>query len=228
MARKTKEEAMQTRRQIMEAAMSLFGRQGLIGTSLVDIAREAGVTRGAIYWHFANKEELFIALMGEMCEPMQDLVTACTDPAEVDPLGLIKVTIRHLLHSVRERPAHRQLFRVLFNLMGQVPSDDSVWAMLLRQLQGYREHLALSLANAVSRRQLPANLDCERAAVFLQCALDGFILNWLNDIDGSMQDDVDMVLDGLFVALSQGGFVKRAAEAAAAADCQAVIAPKQG
>lgn len=209
MARKTKEEAMLTRRQIMEAAMTLFGRQGLIGTSLVDIAREAGVTRGAIYWHFANKEELFIALMSEMCEPMQDLVIACTDPAEMNPLALLKETFRHLLRSVRERPAHRQLFRVLFNLMGQAPSDDSVWIMLLRQLQGYRELLTLSLANAVSRQQLPATLDCERAAVFLQCALDGFILNWLNDIDGSMQDDVDAVLDGLFVALSQGGFVKR-------------------
>ncbi len=199
---------MLTRQQIMEAAMSLFGRQGLTGTSLVDIAREAGVTRGAIYWHFDNKEDLFVALMNEMCEPMQELVEACTDPSERDPLGLIKVTLRHLLRSLQERPANRQLFRVLFNLMGQAPTDDKVWSMLLRQLQGYRDHLALSLANAVAHQQLPANLDCRRAAVYLQCALDGFILNWLNEIEGSMQDSVDQVLDGLFLALRQGAFNK--------------------
>ncbi|MGL4893183.1 MAG: TetR family transcriptional regulator, partial [Aeromonas veronii] len=52
MARRTKEEAQQTRCHIMSTALDLFCSQGLAKTSLTDIARAADLTRGAIYWHF--------------------------------------------------------------------------------------------------------------------------------------------------------------------------------
>lgn len=63
MARRTKEEAQETRSTIMMEALGLFCQQGVATTSLSDIARAAGVTRGAIYWHFKDKEELFLSLI---------------------------------------------------------------------------------------------------------------------------------------------------------------------
>ena len=54
MARKTKEEALETRNAILDATVRVFAAKGAANVSLADIAREAGVTRGAIYWHFAN------------------------------------------------------------------------------------------------------------------------------------------------------------------------------
>src|SRR5690606_10590111 len=62
MARRTKAEAMETREQILDAAELVFHRKGVSCTSLNDIAAEAGVTRGAIYWHFKNKHDVFIAM----------------------------------------------------------------------------------------------------------------------------------------------------------------------
>lgn len=59
MARKTKEQAQETRLQILEAAVVEFSARGVSATSLTDIANAAGVTRGAIYWHFKNKVDLF-------------------------------------------------------------------------------------------------------------------------------------------------------------------------
>ena len=56
---KTKQQAGETRRQIIDAALTAFSEQGVSATSLVDIAKQAGVTRGAIYWHFKNKVDLF-------------------------------------------------------------------------------------------------------------------------------------------------------------------------
>jgi len=66
MARKTKVEAEQTRQDILDAALELFNSKGYSRTTLGDIARRAGVTRGAIYWHFKDKVELFLALKEEM------------------------------------------------------------------------------------------------------------------------------------------------------------------
>ena len=70
MARRTKEEAQQTRCHIMSTALNLFCSHGLAKTSLTDIARAADLTRGAIYWHFKNKDELFISLWQELCSPL--------------------------------------------------------------------------------------------------------------------------------------------------------------
>ncbi len=62
MVRKTKEEAENTRKRIIEAAISVFYEKGVSATSLEDIAAAAGVTRGALYWHFGNKLAIFTAI----------------------------------------------------------------------------------------------------------------------------------------------------------------------
>ncbi|RME96025.1 MAG: TetR family transcriptional regulator, partial [Alphaproteobacteria bacterium] len=58
MARKTREEAEKTRQHILDAAFTLFARQGFSRTTLQQIAAAAGVTRGAVYWHFKDKVDL--------------------------------------------------------------------------------------------------------------------------------------------------------------------------
>ncbi len=53
--RKTKEEAQQTRSNLLNAALNVFYERGVSKVSLDEIAKTAGVTRGALYWHFKNK-----------------------------------------------------------------------------------------------------------------------------------------------------------------------------
>ena len=56
--RKTKDEALITKNQIMEKAMKLFLQKGFLTTTLDEIAQYANVTRGAIYWHFKDKLDI--------------------------------------------------------------------------------------------------------------------------------------------------------------------------
>ncbi len=58
----TKEQAEITRKNLLKAGLKVFSEKGFAASRLEDIAREAGVTRGAIYWHFKNKLELFCQL----------------------------------------------------------------------------------------------------------------------------------------------------------------------
>jgi TetR/AcrR family transcriptional regulator len=53
---------------LIEAAMDLFAAYGYRGTSLARIARAAGVTKGALYWHFADKEDFFVAVAERVLE----------------------------------------------------------------------------------------------------------------------------------------------------------------
>ena len=116
MARRTKEEAQQTRCRIMSTALDLFCQQGLAKTSLTDIAKAVDLTRGAIYWHFKNKEELFVTLWEELCAPLSHQLDACVDEAEPDPLGKLRVFLKEVMLKISTEPAHQQMFTIIFNL----------------------------------------------------------------------------------------------------------------
>lgn len=67
--RRTKEEAEQTKQAILTAAINVFSERGVAKASLEEIAKAADVTRGAVYWHFKNKIEIFDALHAELHTP---------------------------------------------------------------------------------------------------------------------------------------------------------------
>lgn len=66
MARKSREEAEQTRRRLLDVALEVFDEKGYSATTLQQIAERAGFTRGAVYWHFQNKADLFAALAADV------------------------------------------------------------------------------------------------------------------------------------------------------------------
>jgi TetR/AcrR family acrAB operon transcriptional repressor len=67
--RRTKEDAEMTRQLLLDAALKLFVRKGYADTKLADVAREVGVTSGAIYWHFGSKQKMLIAMIERMVSP---------------------------------------------------------------------------------------------------------------------------------------------------------------
>ena len=57
--RKTKKDAEKTKQDLIEAGIDIFSRKLYSDVNISEIAKMAGVTRGAVYWHFKNKAELF-------------------------------------------------------------------------------------------------------------------------------------------------------------------------
>ena len=81
MARRTKEEAAETRQQILDTALDVFSRKGYSHTTFVDIAEQIGLTKGAVYWHFKTKTDLLVALIEECVIRKLGKVN---DPGEMD------------------------------------------------------------------------------------------------------------------------------------------------
>lgn len=67
----TKEQAELTRKRLLEAGLKVFSEKGFAATRLEDIVKEAKVTRGAFYWHFKNKLELFSEVFDEAMDEIQ-------------------------------------------------------------------------------------------------------------------------------------------------------------
>ena len=64
--KRTKEEAAITRATVLKAALTVFSKKGYAAARLDDVAKTAKVTRGAIYWHFKGKADLYNTLIEEM------------------------------------------------------------------------------------------------------------------------------------------------------------------
>jgi TetR/AcrR family transcriptional regulator, acrAB operon repressor len=102
--RRTKEESARTRRRIIAAARRVFAQRGVTRTSLGHVADAAGVTRGAIYWHFANKRALFDAMRECVSLPLADRIDfALLDERNPDPLRAVQAFLRGLFDSVGDR-----------------------------------------------------------------------------------------------------------------------------
>jgi TetR/AcrR family transcriptional regulator, acrAB operon repressor len=202
MARRTKEEAQETRSTIMMEALGLFCQQGVATTSLSDIARAAGVTRGAIYWHFKDKEELFLALWHEMCAPLSHLLNASIDVDEPDPLGKFTIFLIEVLRTVAICPAHQQMFRIMFKMMLPDSELTAIRALIQDEIQQHTRNMRCSLTNAVHRGQLPSTLSVERAAILLHCSVDGLIMNWLNQHERfDLAADAEALVQALIFSL---------------------------
>ena len=79
--RRTREEALETRQGLLAAAIRVFSDRGLEATRLEDVAEQAGVTRGALYWHFTNKEDLLVTLLDFYEERLlQRVIQFVSDP----------------------------------------------------------------------------------------------------------------------------------------------------
>lgn len=88
--RHTKAEADRTRTRVLEAALVAFAEGGVRATSLEDVAARAGVTRGAVYWHFADKAALVIELVEGVRWPLDIGDDVAAYEAHPQPLELLR------------------------------------------------------------------------------------------------------------------------------------------
>ncbi len=179
MARKTKEDAQITRNAILDAAVQVFSIRGVSRASLAEIAKEAGVTRGAIYWHFANKVDLLNALWDQVRLPHEPLAQASENPDEPDPLGKMKELFVFIFTSLADDPRRQQLFRILLTKCEAVEDSGTIH---LRQVNCHLENFArveIVLRNAAAKGQLQPDIDFRLATIALISCIDGLLANWL-------------------------------------------------
>ncbi len=94
--RRTKEEAEVTRANLLSAALKLFGENGVTATRLEDIARAAGVSRGALYWHFDGKGDIIIELLKTRTDSFFHVLDEALGVAG-DPLDRISGALNSLM-----------------------------------------------------------------------------------------------------------------------------------
>ncbi len=199
MARKTKEEALRTRETIIDAAVRVFSVQGVAQTTLADIAEEAGVTRGAIYWHFKNKADLFAVLWDDLFLPFDTVRHVADDLGENDPLGVLHKAYLDLFRSLEKYPRRRQMLNLL---LSSETAEDPAYSLHLQHFHEGQEVVGKMLANAVQQGQLPESFDVRIGALASIAYISGLIRKWSMFPDQlRVNREIPILLEGLLQML---------------------------
>jgi TetR/AcrR family acrAB operon transcriptional repressor len=185
--RRTKEESEETRRSILAAARRAFACRGVTRTTMEHVADEAGVSRGAIYWHFANKSALFDAMREQVSVPLIDRTDdALLTMRSPDPLVAVQRFLCNLLDSVAGDRDTRQTFQIM---MLKCEYVDEFEPELARQTKRWRELEAkLKKVYARARRAgtLRTGLTPAMAAIDTCVFASGLMRLWLLDERGAL------------------------------------------
>ncbi|MGO2240126.1 MAG: TetR family transcriptional regulator [Halomonas sp.] len=182
MARKTKAEAAATREALLEAAEEVFFAKGVARTSLEQIARHAGLTRGAVYWHFKNKGDLFMALIEQVRMPFQSLMDEVSKAdAELSPLEAIRLACHAGLARL-EQPSYQRVLSILLHRC-EFFSDINPLEMQEEIGNECFEEMLEVFSLAQQQKLLRDDLTPEVAARLMQSMLGGLFHDWLRNPD---------------------------------------------
>jgi TetR/AcrR family acrAB operon transcriptional repressor len=181
MARRTKEDAAATRDSILDAAEQLFVQQGVSRTTLQHIASAAGVTRGAIYWHFDDKAVLFNAMMDRAILPMEAALDALTASEGDDPLAELQQYFIRVLHETVTNPQARRALEIATLKMEYVDELDDVRVRRTESMVEWMEMAESRIVSAIARGQAKADIKPRTLALGMWVIVEGLIRNWLFD-----------------------------------------------
>jgi len=184
MARRTKEEAAATRDSILDAAEKLFVEQGVSRTTLQHIASAAGVTRGAIYWHFDDKGALFNAMMERAILPLEAEMQVLDQAESDDPLVDLRNYMLAVLRRTVEDPGARRVFEIATLKVEFVGEMDAVRQRRQQNMANWMSRAERRIRVAAEKGLIDGDVEPDRVALALWIMIDGLIRTWMFDPQG--------------------------------------------
>jgi len=184
MARRTKEEAAATRDSILDAAEKLFVEQGVSRTTLQHIASAAGVTRGAIYWHFDDKGALFNAMMERAILPLEAEMQVLDQAESDDPLIDLRNYMLAVLRRTVEDPGTRRVFEIATLKVEFVGEMDAVHQRRQQNMANWMSRAERRIRVAAEKGLIGCQVEPGDVALALWIMIDGLIRTWMFDTQG--------------------------------------------
>jgi AcrR family transcriptional regulator len=188
-----------TRAQILQAALTCFADKGYHQTSMDDIVAESGLSKGALYWHFKSKQELFLSLVETyMSAYSQEAAHAWQE--EMPATDKIRTYIKFFVDSSEQL---LPFFRVTIDFWAQTSEDEQLRAIFDRMLADFQQQLGALIEEGVAAGKFRP-VDAPKLALGLVAALDALalyktLLTDKIDIQGSAETLLAVVIAGLKV-----------------------------
>jgi hypothetical protein len=166
---------------LLDAALEVFWRDGVTRASSQAIAQEAGVTRGALYWHFKNKEDLFETLFEQQ---YADFFAAFNDQTLRDNQDVwthLQHNLTTMFETLATRESKHKFCNVMFSKCEQTAGNETITELACRYHRLFQKQIAYALQLSREQGRLPENTDIELAAIYLESSLVGLIKIWIDE-----------------------------------------------
>ncbi len=173
--RRTKEDAEMTRNKLLQIALKIFSAKGYNATRLDDIAKEAGLSRGAIYWHFKNKTELFRVLHKENLERSTKLLDKIWE-LKIPPAAKLKKLMTSFLIFLEEDEQYKLFRELTLFKMGIQPELHHE----LEEEHRYFEQHIKKLTALIKQGQLLGEFKKDIDPADMAISVSGFIFGLMN------------------------------------------------
>lgn len=170
--RRCKEDAEITRQNILLAAELVFSMKGVQNSSLEQIARQAGVTRGAIYWHFKDKSDVLQALREKFRPPQDELAEEALSVTTEDVFNVFERSASRFLRLFVSDASRQRIYLILAS---ELP-DASVSGTLNTEAQEITQRL---MERAHATGILANDITPYDAALLLAVVMKGLLTEWL-------------------------------------------------
>ena len=177
------------RKQIIDAAMRCISKQGYHGTRMDDIVAASGLSKGAIYWHFKSKEEIFLALLDDV----EGAIFTSLDPAaDLSPLDAIKAGCRGAITAIAALRPHGQTWTEFF-------TNPLSRKRMSRSYKQSRDRLSALVEQGIDEGEI-ADCDPFGAAAAITAMIEGLILQAFLD----RRFDLDQAFDSSWALMARG------------------------
>ena len=200
MPRRTKEEAEQTRRTLLSTAMSLYAEKGVNQVSLKEISAASGVTHGALYWHFRNRDDLLQQLYLISGHPFELQYIEQRQSAKQNPLQALNDYLLGVVRAYVDQDAYRRAYRIFFtnpelpeliNIRAQIEADQALLC----------EHIHYFLKQAKKKKMLRKKLPLTTASQAFSGVLSSLIASVMvktkEDVISQAQLLTQLLTDGV-------------------------------
>ena len=186
MVRKTKEDAELTRAQIIDAAREVFLTRGVSKTTMEHIAAQAGLTRGAVYWHFKDKTDLFHAMRERVLLPLIDRMddTFLTEGSH-DPITRVENFLLGTIQHLNDNLETRQIYEIMMMKCEYVGEFELVLQQILSTCSGITDKICATYERAKQSGHLNETLDPADLAMDTNMFFSGLLHMWVKDTDGT-------------------------------------------
>lgn len=199
--RRTKEDAALTRALLLGAALTCFQEKGYVSTTLDDIAKKAGTTRGAIHWHFGNKAQLFNTMVRECYAQAATIFQEAFALGESPLQQLRRFLIRWITYA-EEDSDFRAVLELLQLKTELVPELAEGMQEKIQGMRASRDMLASLIERSIAAGEIRPEISAQTAALAALGMANGISSLWLMDptsieLKVVAQESVNLFLQGL-------------------------------
>ena len=188
-----------TRNHILQSALTAFSEKGYHQTTMDDIVARSGLSKGALYWHFKSKQELFVALVEWFMLQFSEQVLHAWEDDNISAADKLRAMVRVSLEGSEQLIP---FFKVFLDFWAQTSDDEQLRQMFEQIIGTYEVQLAEIIEEGITSGEFRPVKEPQKLSLALFGMLDALflyktLLGERVDMRGSAEAAIEVIITGL-------------------------------